>query len=267
MRILALLLLVVAPLAQATRIVSLSPVATEFIFALGMGDQVVGVTTFCDRPEAAQKIAKVGGFADPQIEAIIKLKPELVAATPFGAAKSVVATLQGRGVRVVAGAVETLGDAGIFLKDLGVALGKQERAAALQKKLDAEYASFKSRIKSSPKVLFLLSTSPLIGAGPSTFLGQILSHIGGHNWTKGTVAWPVISIEALMQDPPDVIVVTGGEKVLAATRQQLSILLKRHGGIRVIAPKANLLERPGPFLNDDIRLLVESLAVVMPKHA
>ena len=244
---------------SATRIVSLSPVATEFIFALGMGSQVVGVTTFCDRPAAAQKIAKIGGFADPQLESIVKLKPDLVVATPYGSAKSVVATLQERHIRVASGSVDTLTDAKTFLRTLAAATGRQKEAAELQKKIDAEYGSFKSRIKSSPKVLFLLATSPLVSAGPSTFLGQILSHIGGRNWTKGTALWPVISIEALMQDPPDVIVLTAGEKTLSAARQQLSTLLRRHSNIRMLAPKANLLERPGPYINDDIKQLIDGL--------
>lgn len=263
MRVLALLLFLFAPLAEATRIVSLSPVATEFIFALGMGEQVVGVTTFCDRPAAAQKIPKVGGFADPQLESIIKLKPELVVATPFGAAKSVVATLQTRGVRVVSGPVDTMDEGKTFLRSLAAAVGKQKEATQLQKKRDNEYASFKGNIKSSPKVLFLLSTSPLIGAGPSTFLGEILSHIGGRNWTKGAVAWPVISIEALMQDPPDVIVLADGEKMLAQAQQHLKPLLRTHPGVRLFAPKEAILQRPGPNLNDDIRQLIRGLAMTI----
>jgi ABC-type hemin transport system substrate-binding protein len=68
--------------AVAQRIVSLAPVITETLFALGAGERVVGVTRYCDRPAAARELPKVGGFIDPQLEAILALEPDLVLAMP-----------------------------------------------------------------------------------------------------------------------------------------------------------------------------------------
>ena len=60
------------------RIVSLAPSITEILFALELEEQIVGVTRFCDYPAAASGIAKIGGFSDPNFEAIVALKPSIV---------------------------------------------------------------------------------------------------------------------------------------------------------------------------------------------
>jgi ABC-type Fe3+-hydroxamate transport system substrate-binding protein len=246
---------------EATRIVSLAPVATEFLFALGLSDQIVGVTTYCDRPTAANKIAKIGGFADPQLEAIIKLRPDLVVATPYGAAKSVVDVLNGRGIQTVAQPVETLEQMKSFLAALGKATGKVQQAQELQTKFNSQFATFRNHFKSAPRVLILLSASPLIAAGPKSFPGQILTHVGATNAASSSSAeWPVLSLENLMREPPDIIVVSNGEKELEPTRVHLKpLLLKYPHRIRFFAPKQTLLQRPGPYLNDDIAELLKGL--------
>ncbi len=66
------------------RIVSLAPSTTEILFALGLGDRIVGVTSFCDYPEEAKKKPKIGGMSNPSLEAIITMKPDLVVMTTDG---------------------------------------------------------------------------------------------------------------------------------------------------------------------------------------
>ena len=72
------------PAAPPKRIISLAPSTTEILFALGLGDRIVGVTTFCDYPEAAKTKAKIGGMSNPSLEAIVSLKPDLVVMTTDG---------------------------------------------------------------------------------------------------------------------------------------------------------------------------------------
>lgn len=242
----------------AMRIVSLAPVATEFLFALGVGDQVVGVTKYCDRPSEAQRITKIGGFADPQLEAIIKLQPDLVVATPFGAAQQVVRALASRKVATLAQPVETIDDMRRFLAALGKATQHEQQAAKIQRDLDAGYAKLKHTVvMPKNKTLLLISVSPLIAAGPQTFAGEILQHLGATNAVSAkSPAWPVMSLEALMQSPPDVVIVTEGIKHLDAAKKILKPLGTK---IRIVAPDQPFLQRPGPYMLDDAQTLLSLL--------
>ena len=247
------------------RIVSLAPVATEFLFALGVGDKVVGVTTYCDRPLAAQSIAKIGGFADPQLEAIIKLHPDLVVATSFGRAKNVVEQLRSRGVRTLDMPVDSLHDMKRFLSTLGKEIGQSEKSHLLQQNFDTGFALLRNSIdrtrSSPPRVLLLVSSSPLIGAAPSTFLGEVLTHVGAKNVVAAhEPSWPVLSLEHLMQHPPDIVVVTEGSKMVENARAALKPLILNHQNrIRIFAPKQPLMQRPGPYMLDDVQALINGL--------
>lgn len=244
-----------------SRVVSLSPVATEFIFALGLGDKVVGVTTYCDRPTQAKNITKIGGFVDPQLEAIIQLRPDLVVATPFGNAKNVVASLEARSVHVLARPVESLEDMKRFLRALGQVTLRSEKAKALEAEFDSKFAKLHNRLAvTKPKILLLVSSSPLIAAGPSTFPGEIIQHLGAQNAVKtGNTAWPVLSLEILLKDPPQIVVVTNGSKALEAARNQLKPLLLKFPKIKLFAPSRTLIQRPGPYLIEEIQELLNGL--------
>ena len=81
------------------RIVSLAPSHTEILFALGLGDRIVGVTRYCNYPEEAKEKEKIGGFATPDLEKIIALKPDLILAKGT-LQKSLVTKLEERGQTV-----------------------------------------------------------------------------------------------------------------------------------------------------------------------
>ena len=63
---------------------SLAPSMTEILFAMGLGDNIVGVTSFCDYPEEAKKKPKIGGMSNPSLEAVVSLKPDIVVMTTDG---------------------------------------------------------------------------------------------------------------------------------------------------------------------------------------
>src|ERR1700687_6031065 len=72
------------PASPPRRIVSLAPSVTEILFAMGLGDNIVGVTSFCDYPEEAKKKQKIGGMSNPSLEAVVSLKPDIVVMTTDG---------------------------------------------------------------------------------------------------------------------------------------------------------------------------------------
>jgi len=84
---------------QPKRIVSLAPAVTEIIFSLGLGERVVGVTTVCDRPDEARSKTKIGGMANPSIEAIVALKPDMVVMTSDGNPKVIADRLARLGIK------------------------------------------------------------------------------------------------------------------------------------------------------------------------
>ena len=119
-----------------TRIVSLAPVITETLFALGVGDRLVGVTRFCDRPAQASKIPKVGGFVDGSLERILGLKPDLVVAMPQQAQRGLLKNIQEHGVPVYLVFGDTISEIKQLIHGLGTLLKKKESRPSHQKASD-----------------------------------------------------------------------------------------------------------------------------------
>ena len=127
------------------RVVSLAPGVTEIVFALGRGDKLVGVTKFCDYPPAANKIKKIGGFLDINMEALVALAPDIVITYPEHAEK--LAFLQGR-AKIVAVPHGRLADLLQSILDIGRVLGAESEArqlvAAMRRKMEAIAARVKA---------------------------------------------------------------------------------------------------------------------------
>ena len=126
---LAFLLLAGAGFAQPRRIVSTTPSITEMLFAVGVGDRVVGVTTFCRYPEEARKLTEIGSYTEPNYEAILHLRPELVIIQENPIAMA--AKLQGMGVRVLELKHTTVDDIFTSLTRIGQVTGAVEKAQAV----------------------------------------------------------------------------------------------------------------------------------------
>ena len=108
------------------RIVSLAPSSTEILFALGLGDKVVGNTTYCDYPEEAKSCTKVGGFNDPNLEIIVTLKPDLVLATNLH--EKVVQGLEDVGINVLVIYPNKLEEVFNSIELIGRATGTEDKA-------------------------------------------------------------------------------------------------------------------------------------------
>jgi iron complex transport system substrate-binding protein len=92
------------------RIVSLAPALTEVLFALGLGDRVVGVTTYCDYPAEVAEIERVGGFVNPSVEAVLALEPDLVLVSPAAGNRDAALAIRRAGARLAVVSAETLQD-------------------------------------------------------------------------------------------------------------------------------------------------------------
>lgn len=197
--------------AYPQRIISLSPSLTEMLFAIGCDStRIVGVTTFCDYPPAAMRIAKVGGIVDASLEAMLLLRPDLVLATR-GNPLELIESLMQLGIPVYA--MEDRGDlARVFtnIRRLGEVTGRDAEANALadslQSRLDAvSRATATLAPQQRPRVYFGELGDVLWTAGPGSHVDGVISAAGGANVAADAPdAWCPLALEAVLARDPEV---------------------------------------------------------------
>jgi iron complex transport system substrate-binding protein len=198
----------------ATKVVSLAPSQTEMVFAVGGGDELVGVSDYCDYPAAAADVEKIGDFSNPNVEKIVALSPDVVVAAA-GVQAEVVSRLAELGVPVVTLEPTTLDDLFTDLEQLGALLGTTDKAAALVADLKAQVADVEEKVKDAPAqtVFFEIYGKPLMTAGSGTLIEDLVARAGGEN--IGSAAgdyYPEFSEEVLLQQDPEVYIAVKGSQ-------------------------------------------------------
>ncbi len=190
------------------RIVSLVPTMTEELFLLGMGDRIVGVTVYCQRPPLAQEKDKVGTVIDANIERIIELHPDLVVASTL-ADKKQMKKLQNLGMKV-----RTFPQARDFralcedFLALARLVGKVEKAQAIVKKARAEMEVLEEGLKRfSKRMVFVqIGANPLFTASRESFINDLIERAGGTN-IAGHATEGIYSREEVISRNPDTILI------------------------------------------------------------
>lgn len=245
----------------AQRIISLIPSATETLVALGVANRVVGRTRYDVDPHVASATL-VGGGIDPSIETIVGLHPDLVLTWENDKRELVRNKLASIGVPVFTVRTEDTSDVFRAIHTLGRLTGRDSAAATLLTTMHAELDSLHRSVigKPRPTVLFVVYNNPPMTAGPTTFIGQLISLVGGKSISdEATTLWPNVSIEELVRRQPDIIVIPVGEfktNSLARFRampgwRDLTAIKEGH----VLLIDANLATRPGPRVVESARLL------------
>jgi iron complex transport system substrate-binding protein len=195
------------------RIVSLAPNLTEILFALGLGEQVAGVTTFCDWPEEAKEKPRVGGFINPSLEAIVALDPDLVVATADGNRRRDVEALETLGLAVFVVDTKSFGEIEETILTVGRVTGQEKEALALTEEMSRRLRHVRESVGDRPltTVFVALDRNPLITAGKGTFVDELVTLAGGRNIVADSpVKYPVYSMEQLLAADPEVIVGAAG---------------------------------------------------------
>lgn len=191
------------------RVVSLAPGLTEIVFALDRGGSLVGVTKFCDFPPQAGKIAKVGGFLDVNLEALLALAPDVVLAYPEHAPRLRALPEYMRVVTVRHG---SLSDLLASMSEIGRVLGRERTARlminSIQERLERLAAKAVGRKRA--RVLFVAGRSAgelrnMFIVGRRDFLNDLLEVAGGVNAYQGSIAYPGISLETVIALAPEFI--------------------------------------------------------------
>jgi cobalamin transport system substrate-binding protein len=231
---------------QPRRIVSLAPSITETLFALGLGDRVVAVTTYCNYPpEAAQK-PKVGDTQKPSLETVIALKPDLVIISTASQLQQFVRNLDGFGIPVYVSNPRDIQGAIASIEMIGDVTGTSARASELAADMRERINKIQSRLAETterPKTFFILGVEPLITIGRLSFVNELISRAGGQSISGDVNAeYPQYSLESAVAGRPEVIFFqTSGEKLPA----RLSETPAARAG-RVFHIDDDLLLRPGP---------------------
>jgi len=243
---------------RPSRIVSLAPSVTETLFALGLGDQIVGVTTFCDYPAEAQTKEKVGDTLRPNIERIVALKPDLAIASTSSQLEQFVKKLDDLGIPVFVSNPSDLAGVVASIEKIGNVAGASERAAVLSAELRARVREVETRVSGAerPNVLVMLGSEPLIAPGRPSFITDMINRAGGHSISGDESAeYPQYSLETAIAKRPDVIFLQSGEDQVPARLRETPA--SRSG--RVFHLPDELLLRPGPRLIDGFEELARRI--------
>ncbi len=257
--------------ATAKRIVSLAPSNTEILFAIGAGDLLVGRDSFSDYPPEVSSITDIGGgFGEFNIEAIVALQPDLVLAADIIPPEKIQA-LEDLGLTVFA-IPNPVDFEGLFnnLQLVGELTAHQKEAQALIASLKQRIQQVEEKVMFSsykPRVFYELDASDPNApwtAGPGTFIDTLITMAGGFNLGASLEsAWAQISLEVLIQQDPDIIILGdytwGGVTPEAlATRAGWEVLTAVKEN-KVFTFDDNLVSRPGPRLVDGLEAMARLL--------
>jgi iron complex transport system substrate-binding protein len=190
------------------RLVSLAPNITEIVYALGLGDELVGDTDNCDFPPQATSKPHVGTMVSPSLERIVALKPDLALGTPEANRRETADQLERLGVPVYGVTANTLKGTLASIEDLGKVLGHAAEAGRLVAQMQARIDGVENRIKGQPEptVLFVVWYRPLITVGPGTFIADAIRAAGGKPIGENLKGeWPRLTLEELLPLNPDAI--------------------------------------------------------------
>ncbi len=254
------------------RIVSLSPGITEILFAIGAGNRIVGVTDFCNFPEKAKSLSKVGGLLNPSYETLITLKPDLIIHQPN---KHKIKNFTDKlGIRNLPISMLSLDEIFNSIKEIGIAVHRENPADELIQSMQDKIGFHRKRLAgvSQKSVLLILGISndtmrELYGVGPNTYLGEMLALAGGKNILAETQAqYPKVSKEFIIHESPEVIIEAGPKDILsreASKKRRLgwqkfsTIRAVKNQNIHFIGSDYILI--PGPRLVNIIELFIKAL--------
>lgn len=256
----------VALAAPAARIVSLVPSATETLVALQARDRIVGRTRY-DRDTSLARIADLGGGLDPNVEAIVGLRPDLVITFAGDARGDLRNRLAAAGIATLALRLEDTTDAFRSFATLARVLGDEARGRRLAESVRGELRAVQARAAGPrPRVFYVVFNDPPMTAGPNTFIGQLLEVAGAENiFADAGTNWPTIAMEELVQRAPEAIVLPTGEMRDAAlaklrtTPGWSSLQAMRDG--RVIFVDGDLVNRPGARMGQAARAFQDGLGI------
>ncbi|MCL5736668.1 MAG: ABC transporter substrate-binding protein [Actinobacteria bacterium] len=250
---------------EPTRIVSTAPSNTELLFALGLGDRVVGVTSLDDYPPEAAKIAKVGDF-QINTEAVMALSPDLVIG--YAGAEEALKPVQAKGTPVIILNPATVEGIYANIATVGMATGATAKAAELVDSIKAQIKQISDAAAAtgqSPKVFYAVDNT-LWTCGPGSFVDDLLQLAHATNVaamrgadSAGVQAYYQFAPEQLVASDPDIILVPNtaykSADEFTGDARFKSLRAVKEGHVYLINDV--VVTRPGPRIGDGLKTLVD----------
>lgn len=234
------------------RIISLSPAITEILFAVGVAENIVGVTDYCDYPAEAQQKPKVGSFQTPNLELIVDSEPDVIF-TAAGIQEDFIKQFDQLEIKVVVLDAQNIDQVMNNIRLAGQVSGATTKSTEVVEDIQRRLTSVKDRIasaKTKPTVFFEVWDDPLMTAGPGSFISDLISLAGGTNIAENTTEEFVeYNREMLLAKNPEIYIINShahtpediknrpGYAGLSAVREN-----------RVYSIEDDLVTLPGPRL-------------------
>jgi iron complex transport system substrate-binding protein len=248
------------------RIVSVAPNVTEILFALGLEERLVGVSTYCQYPPEVLKIEKIGGYINPSLEKIVALRPDLVIGIAEGDLKTFVDKLAGLKVPVYItnprDALEVL----TSIQKIGEVTFSPETARRIARSMEERVRKVQDMVqgRARPRVLHILDFNPLISAGKGTFVDDLIRLAGGRNVAEeATGKYPRFSMEEVLVQDPEVILLASMKSQDPMVKQRKwwerwkTISAVKQGRIYVL--DSDLIHRPSPRMADGLEQVARAI--------
>ncbi len=247
--------------ARGLRVVSLAPSSTEILFALGLDDEIVGVSQFCDFPRKAASKERIGTFSDPNIEKILALKPDVVFCTGLEQGP-VITKLRQLGLKVCVSDPSDMEELYGSIREIGGLVRRDARAGELINEMRSLADGVRKSVAAvpqdkRPKVFVEIWNNPMMTAGKGSIVDDIITIAGGRNIAYDTgLPYGSFSSEEVLRRDPDVIIVTYMQK-----SDSLKAVGDRLGWANITAVRqrrvyndidSSILLRPGPRIVDGL---------------
>ncbi|WP_018756375.1 ABC transporter substrate-binding protein [Paenibacillus terrigena] len=251
------------------RIVSVSPAETESLFALGLDQQIVGVSDYDDYPAAASSKPKMGSIMKPNEEAVIGANADIVF-TGISMKEESVKKLRDLGIKIFKVEPKTLEDIMKNIEVYGQITDRQAEAKQVIDKMKADRDSVIEAVKNvaaDQKKKVYIEFSPGWTVGKGEFMDELISIAGGVNVASDVQGWVQINEENIIHSNPNVILFANDAKDYETGKPIKDIILGRSGwdqidaikNNQVIGVDGNLLSRPGPRLTDGLIAMAKAI--------
>jgi iron complex transport system substrate-binding protein len=254
---------------RVDRIVSLAPNLTEILFALGLEKEIVRVTLNSDYPPAAEKKPKAGTFWQPNIEAIIAARPDLIVTLGFEQQKNLAERLKRINYNCLIVNIKKVNDLFEAVEIIGAATGKQLEANELVTNIrdNLDKLSALVGMEDKVRVLWVVQREPLRVAGRDTFVNEMIEFAGGENAIGPTLhKYPPIGAEQVIVCGADVIIEPSmQQKNLAAQQNRARLYWSKFKNVPAVANErihiiqGDIVSRLSPRLYAGIETIAECL--------
>lgn len=249
------------------KIVSVSPAETESLFALGLDEQIVGVSDYDDYPEAATKKPKMGGITKPNEESIIAAEADIVF-TGISMSEESVKKLRDLGITIFKTDSKSVDDVMNNIETFGEITDHQEKAQEITTQMKQDVTDVTEAVKAvkpEEKKKVYVEFSPGWTVGKGEFMDELITLAGGNNVASDLTGWNQINEENIIASNPDVILYAND--VVEDNKTLDQIIKARSGWDQITAVKndavigldANLLSRPGPRVTQGLKEVAKAI--------